>query len=161
MIPFLCLYLCLCLLSVVCRYAFSFGLASNTRRMLCLNLYSLCYHPCDFCKSVTLFPPFYPCSSPFPNCSYLSPLLNLLIPPPPSRCSLLFTFGKVGTASSRSEDEEDSDPRSVDALLSELVLILSRISLYFRFLKKHIDVRQNHMARATLYHKDPTGTQEK
>jgi hypothetical protein len=46
----------------------------------------------------------------------------------------------VASASSASEDEETSDPRSVDAVLSELVLMLSRISLYFRFLKKHIDV---------------------
>ena len=46
----------------------------------------------------------------------------------------------MASALSASEEEETSDPRAVDAVLSELVLMLSRISLYFRFLKKHIDV---------------------
>lgn len=58
----------------------------------------------------------------------------------PTSCPVLYL--QVTNVASRSEEEEeDSDPRAVDALLSELVLLLSRSSLYFRFLKKHIEVR--------------------
>lgn len=68
----------------------------------------------------------------------------LCTPSAHAHSEIWFETSKVAAVASQSDEQQESqnDPRAVDALLSELVVLLSRSSLYFRFLKKHVEVRR-------------------